>query len=105
MSKYKNQPINSNNICRCGRHSSLGNVNPHERAQIYNWFRERYRKGYEPAYRNYLESYEQAHGRLAKDDFLPKVKEAYLARMQNIKQPDNQDFIAIQHWAETEEAY
>lgn len=69
--------------CSCGQHHSLGTSSPHERAQMYNWFRNRYERGYEAAYKRYLESYEREHGKLAYDDFLPKVKEVYLSKQAN----------------------
>ncbi len=94
MSKFKKQIESYSNICSCGKHTGIGECNPHERAQMYNWFRERYPKGYEAGYREYLESYERAHGRLSPDSFLfndskfkdyDKVRAAYSPRMRQQK--------------------
>lgn len=83
-------------ICTCGNHHGFTSATPHERAQMYNWFRQRYPSGYEAGYRQYLESYERSHGRLASDDFLPKVKETYLAKVGSQRQATE----APRHWSD-----
>lgn len=109
MSKFKKQVISYGNTCNCGGHDRIGECNPYERAQMYNWFRKRRPKDYEPHYREYLESYEEAHGRLDTESFLfndskfkdyDKVKAAYRGLSNaRIKRPkeDNQQ---AQYWNE-----
>jgi len=60
-------------VCSCGQHRGKGDVSPHELAMIYNWNRERGRAEYDANSENqkdYLETYEFAHGRLAEDEFI-----------------------------------
>lgn len=59
--------------CVCGQHKGKGDTSPHELAMIYNWNRQRKRSEYysnSEGQRNYLESYEGAHGKLAEDEFI-----------------------------------
>ncbi len=86
MSQFQKKIANNSNICSCGKHIGIGECNPYERAQMYNWFRYRRPQDYQEVYKEYLDSYEAAHGYLASDSFLfndsrfaeyDKVKAAY----------------------------
>jgi len=107
MSQFQKKITNQSNICSCGKHEGIGECNPYERAQMYNWFRERYPIGYEPHYREYLESYERAHGRLGVESFLfndskfkdyDKVKAAYRGLSKAKIKESQQE--GVQYWNE-----
>jgi len=59
--------------CSCGKHKGKGDTSPHELAMIYNWNRQRERNEYESNsehQKDYLETYEFAHGKLLEDEFI-----------------------------------
>jgi hypothetical protein len=70
MSKFNKQIVSSSKTCSCGKHEGVGNTSPHERAQMYNWFRHKYSHQYDDRMKGYLNSYEAHHGALGKDEFL-----------------------------------
>lgn len=72
MSKFNKQQVTvaeGKKVCSCGEHNGIGKATPHERAQMYNWHRF-FNKCYEEHMRNYLNSYEAAHGHLPMKSFL-----------------------------------
>lgn len=73
MNCFKQRMNSANRLvqtCTCGKHSGIGDASPHERAQMYNWSRERKRPEYNDEQRKYLESYESSHGKLGEHEFL-----------------------------------
>ena len=77
MGKYhkqnKNRVAENSEVCNCGKHRGIGSATPHERAQMYNWYRQRDRREWhvnENGCSDYLISYEAAHGFLDPNSFI-----------------------------------
>ena len=78
MSNFSVQKSTQNKggqVCSCGQHQGKGSSSPRDLALIYNWFRTYQEK--RPEWdqnewhmREYLGSYETAHGRLGEREFI-----------------------------------
>lgn len=56
--------MSNGQVCTCGKHHGVNMWNPEEKAKDYAWRRDNYTTGYTDKKRNWLESYERAHGRV-----------------------------------------
>lgn len=63
----------------------------YQKAQIFNWFRNRCPQHYEPHMRKFLAEYEYKNGRLAYDDFAPNVKESFHNRLRIYGAKNNEE--------------
>lgn len=62
MTKKPKLETHENTVCDCGRHCGLGIWIPEKRAEVYAWYRDKFRRKFTYEARIWLADYQHHHG-------------------------------------------